>query len=139
MIDYRERTRVQDIENGFEKYPWLAGKLQKSVLREFTLDVDTGPDFFKSRPDDFRHLEVIWLFDKDGKFLGEVNDVLFLKDQKRGSFFSSAETVLEALERFSGEVWYVVKNINFTHVTFFANSENKNMLEYTNQFPNLRT
>jgi hypothetical protein len=139
VIDYRERDRVNSIKNGFEKYPWLAEKLQKSAVREFTLDINIGVNFFKSRPDDYRHLEVLWFFDKEGKFLGEVDEVRFSEDRKIGSFFLPKETVLQALERFFGKAQYIVKNINFTHITLFVNSENKNMLEYANQFPNLRT
>ena len=139
MIDHKERNRVKDIENGFEKYPWLTERLQKSALKEFTLEVDTGVDFFKSRPDDYLHMEVIWFFDKEGKFLGEVDEVKFLEERKHGSFFSPQETVLEALEKIFDEVWYIVKNVNFTHITLFVNSEDKSMLEYANQFPNLRT
>jgi hypothetical protein len=138
MIDYRQQKKQRDIENGFEKYPWLKNYLQRDVLQEFTLEDKIVSDFYKSRVDSFGHIEVMLLLGEHGELLGEVDEIETPKGL-RGifSFAPRHEMIMQAIWRIPGETFFVLKKRNTTHATLYKAPENMSLREHSREFVQL--
>jgi len=138
MVDYKERNRVNSINAGFAEYPWLSNYVQKDALRELKVDNEIGSDFYKSRTDRYAHVEVMLLIGKNGEYLGEVDEVKTPKGVcECFAFAPRQETVMEAIWRVPDEVYFVLNNKTFTHMTLYLAPEGLSMREHSQKFAHL--
>jgi len=133
MADITAEKRRLGIEIGFAEYPWLGFYLQKARLHELRVVEDIKPGFFLKYSDSFSHMEVTWLFDKNGAFLGEADDIKTDVSANIFSFENRYESMQEAIERVSGETFYILKNRNFTHAVLYKAPEGKNLRAYLHE------
>ncbi|MFA5830651.1 MAG: hypothetical protein WC878_02360 [Candidatus Paceibacterota bacterium] len=131
--DITAEKRKLGIETGFAAYPWLAVYLQKARLYELQIVKDIKPGFFLKYSDSFSHLEVTWLFDKNGAFLGEADDIKTDAGANIFSFENHYESMQEAIERVPGETFYILKNRNFTRAVLYEAPEGKSLRAYLHE------
>ncbi len=133
MTNCKQENRRKEIETAFAEHPWLAQHLRKEMLEELQVIGDPDYSFFLKRMDCYLHMEVMWLLDQNGEYLGEVNDFEKTSGSDTFSFGTRNETMKEALERIPFETFYLLKNRNYTHAVLYKAPDKKSLLQYSRE------